>query len=53
MSMRQLSDTERVMLAQFRLCTEETQTEIQALVHEKAQNAQAQTAAETENTRQE
>lgn len=44
MSMRNLTDEERVLIAGFRLCEEETQTEIQNLVHEKAQNAQTQTA---------
>lgn len=43
MSMRNLTDAERVLIAQFRLCEEKTQAEIQNLVHEKAQNAQIQT----------
>lgn len=48
MSMRNLTDEERVLIAGFRLCEEETQAEIQNLVHEKAQNVQAQTAPAAE-----
>lgn len=44
MSMRNLTDAERVLIAQFRLCEEDIQAEIQNLVHEKAQNAQTPTA---------
>lgn len=53
MSMRNLTDAERVLIAQFRLCEEETQTEIQNLVHEKAQNTQAKTVPVADNTEQE
>lgn len=53
MSMRNLTDAERVLIAQFRLCGEEIQTEIQNLVHEKAQNAQIQTVPAADNTEQE
>lgn len=53
MSMRNLTDAERVLIAQFRLCGEEIQAEIQNLVHEKAQNAQIQTVPAADNTEQE
>lgn len=53
MSMRNLTDAERVLIAQFRLCGEDIQAEIQNLVHEKAQNAQIQTATAADNTEQE
>lgn len=53
MSMRNLTDAERVLIAQFRLCEEKTQTEIQNLVHEKAQNAQIQTVPAADNAEQE
>lgn len=52
MSMRNLTDAERVLIAQFRLCEEETQTEIQNLVHERAQNAQVQTAPAEETAKE-
>lgn len=52
MSMRNLTDAERVLIAQFRLCEEDIQAEIQNLVHEKAQNARVQ-AAPVEETEKE
>lgn len=52
MSMRNLTDAERVLIAQFRLCEEETQTEIQNLVHEKAQHVQAQTVPVEETAKE-
>lgn len=52
MSMRNLTDAERVLIAQFRLCEEDIQAEIQNLVHEKAQNARVQ-AAPAEETEKE
>lgn len=53
MSMRNLTDAERVLIAQFRLCEEDIQAEIQNLVHEKAQNARVQAAPAADNTEQE
>lgn len=53
MSMRNLTDAERVLIAQFRLCEEDIQAEIQNLVHEKAQNARVQAAPVADNTEQE
>lgn len=53
MSMRNLTDAERVLIAQFRLCEEDIQAEIQNLVHEKAQNARVQAAPASDNTEQE
>lgn len=50
MNMRELTDEEKVLLAEFRLCEEKTQAEIREIIHRKATAAKAAEGVKPEQT---